>query len=287
MMDIDGASLIHEGGDTCVILIGAEHGNEPAGVRAIETIRSLLASGDWETSASIWGLIGNRRAVEKGTRFVDENLNRAFGRSTPGTYEDARAAEISAWLRDIAARYTKVYVLDLHSVSVGETRIAIVMDATRAELARAVSPIPFTLIAPPGIIPGTLLGFAESIGMIGLVVECGNHASPLGEIVAMEHIERLLEHIDCLTEKKTSYAGRVSYEGAPRTYELTEAIRPSDGFAWSLPISSELALTQGTEYAHDPAGPRLAPYDCFVIMPSKVPEPTDYDAGFLARRIQC
>jgi succinylglutamate desuccinylase len=285
MENIEGSSVIAgHAGDTCVIVIGAEHGNEPAGVKAIERLRALVDSGDWRVDCTILGLIGNPRALGKDVRFIDENLNRAFGRSTSGTYEDARASEIAQWLRDMRSAFEKIYVLDLHSVSVGETRIAIVMSAERAPLAQAVSPIPFKLIAPPDIIPGTLLGFAESLGMTGLVVECGNHSSPQGEIVAMEHIERLLQHIGALSSKTTSFFGRVAYEGPERTYELIEAIRPSEGFAWSRPISSELALRKGEEYAHDPHGTRVAPYDCFVIMPSKVPEPSDYDAGFLARR---
>jgi len=285
MEKIEGSSVIAERtGDTCVVVIGAEHGNEPAGVKAIARLHDLIGSGDWQVNSSILGLIGNPRALEKGVRFIDENLNRAFGRSTPGTYEDARAKEIARWLTDVKARFAQAYVIDLHSVSVGETRIAIVMDAERALFASAVSPIPFKLIAPGDIIPGTLLGFAESIGMIGLVVECGNHSSPQGETVAMEHIERLLGHVGALSSKTSSFLDRITFEGDVRTYELTEAIRPSEGFAWSIPVSSELSLKTGQEYARDPMGPRTAPYDCYIIMPSKIPEPTDYDAGFLATR---
>ncbi len=283
---IDGARVIRDAqSDTCLVVIGGVHGNEPAGMRAIVRLATLVESGDWKPTCAIFGLVGHPQAVAANARFITENLNRAFGHATVGTVEHARAEEISLWLRALKAAYRKLYVLDLHSVSVGDTRIAIVNDTPgRRALVDAVSSIPLKLLAPNGVVPGTLLGFVEEIGGAAIAIECGNHESPLGETVAMEHAERMLEHLGVLSTKRTSFIG-VSYEGKSRTYALIEAIKPAVGFTWTIPISSELFVPEGTVFATDSTREHVAPTDCYLMMPSKEPLSTDYDAGFLAARV--
>jgi succinylglutamate desuccinylase len=286
MEHIEGArTILEHSGDTCLIVIGGVHGNEPAGIRAIERLSTLIENDDWKVDCSIYGLIGNPRAVEKNVRFVDENLNRAFGRSIQGSYEHTRAQEIGMWLAHLAQRHPRAHLLDLHSVSIGETCMAITLQDAQKKVLQSVSPIPFKLIAPPEVIPGTLVGYAESLGMTGLVIECGNHSSPHGESVAMEHIERVLEHLHALVRAATSFKQVNEYDGPMRTYRLTAPIKPGAAFVWTIPVSSELFVTRGAVFAKDDTGHHVAPEDSFIIMPSKIPEPSDYDAGFLAQRL--
>ncbi len=63
------------------ILIGAIHGNEPAGVKAIETVLSELNEEFSEKpfNGKVVGLVGNLRAFQAGKRTTGvTDLNRAF-----------------------------------------------------------------------------------------------------------------------------------------------------------------------------------------------------------------
>jgi hypothetical protein len=85
-----------------------------------------------------------------------------------------------------------------------------------------------------------------------------------------------------LKEKTVSFKDKVQYEGEARMYTLTAPIKPHKGFIWDLSVASELHLSAGTQFAHDDLGPQIAQEECYIMMPSKVPQPEDFDAGFLA-----
>jgi predicted deacylase len=272
----------------CFVIVGATHGNEPAGIRAINMVRSLVRAGEWKIDGNVYGLIGNPRAVETGARFTQENLNRAFGRAdNPNSYEAKRAVDIATWFQSLAKKHAEMYLLDLHSVSMGETRITIYNSANpKAEKwAREISPIPFFLGETDEVLPGALVNEFEKVGGIALAIECGNHGSETGATVALEHIERAFESLGMLKESSVSFKDKVPYDGESRTYTLTAPIKPHKGFVWDLSVASELRLSAGTQFAHDDLGPQIAQEECYIMMPSKVPQPEDFDAGFLAVKI--
>lgn len=267
------------------VIVGSVHGNEPAGRLAIEKVTELVASREWKIDGDVFGLIGNPLAVQQQTRFVTENLNRAFGRAEfPDSNEAKRSEEILAWFNELKTRYSEMYLIDLHSVSMGETRIAIfnVENPVAQKWCHEISPIPFFLGEKDLVLPGALTNAFEHFGGTAVAIECGNHNSETGTTVALEHIENALDSLHMLKEKSVSFKNVIAYEGAPRMYTLTYAIKPHAGFVWDMPISSELFVAKDTQYAHDDAGAHIAPEDSYIIMPSKIPQAEDFDAGFLA-----
>lgn len=271
----------------CLIIVGSVHGNEPVGARAIAAVEELIASHQWHVEGAVFSLIGNPRAVAAGTRFVDENLNRAFGRSDKlGSYESKRSAEIVQWFSEISQEFAETYLIDLHSVSVGDIRMALynVRNEKSREWTRAISPIPFAIAEREEVLPGALTNAFELVGGIAAAIECGNHTATQGERVALEHIENALVSLGMMLPPEKSFRGLVQYEGQPRTYELIAPIKPRQGFVWDLPVASEMPLKAGEQYAHDDFGTHIAPQDCYIMMPTAIPEPTDFDAGFLAIR---
>jgi succinylglutamate desuccinylase len=271
----------------CFVIVGSTHGNEPAGRVAIEKMKELIATGDWLVDGDVYGLIGNPLAVKHGERFVEENLNRAFGRAEiPDSYEARRSADIFKWFEALSKEYKEMYLIDLHSVSMGETRIAIynVENPKAGAWCREISPIPFVLAEHESVLPGALTNAFELLGGTAVAIECGNHASETGSTVALEHIENALLSLGMLKGQATSFKNKIAYEGEPRTYTLTKAIKPHEGFVWDLPVASEYFVPQGKQFAHDNLGIHVAVEDSYIIMPSKIPQPTDFDAGFLARK---
>lgn len=287
---IEGASVIVHSptSETCLVIVGAIHGNEPAGPKAIGIMKELVTKGDWNVSGAVYGLIGNPEAMKRSVRFCDENLNRAFNGHISNSLEGKRAQEILMWLKEIAARHKRFYLLDIHSVSIGETRVVVFdSDNQRAESwAKEISPLPFRLGSPGRIVPGTLFSAVEKVSGCGLCIECGNHSSETGASVALEHIENALRSLGALSSASTSFKEKITYEGESRTYVVIDVIRTAPGFVFTVPdVRSEAFIKKGDVYARDNAEEHRAPVDCYLIMPSKVPQPEDFDAGFLAVRV--
>ena len=97
-------------GDPEVAIVGAIHGDEPCGARAIER---LLAD-DPDVQRPVKLIVANEEALERGVRYVDADLNRSF--EDPST--DALEHALARRLADELAGYT---VLSIHSTqSYGE-----------------------------------------------------------------------------------------------------------------------------------------------------------------------
>ena len=289
MQLIEGASVIQtsDSREVCFVVVGGVHGNEPAGIRAIHMLTTLVHDGTWQIEGNVYALIGNPEAINKSERFCEENLNRAFKDPESNTREGMRARDIRTWFSELAGMYKNVYLLDLHSVSIGETRI-VVFDPGRQRSeawAQQISPIPFRMGSPRSIVSGMLTSAIEKLGGVAVLIECGNHASETGVTVALEHIENALSSLHMLKAQKASFKGSVAYEGDPHTYIVTDIIKTAPGFTFTdSDVRSETFVKKGDVYAKDDRSEHRAVEDCYLMMPAKNPQPEDFDAGFLATR---
>ena len=92
-------------GDPEVAIVGGIHGDEPCGPAAVE---ALLAA-DLTVDRPVKLIVANERAVARGVRFVDEDLNRAFpGDPDADTHEGRLAHELLNEIRGCD-------ILSLHS----------------------------------------------------------------------------------------------------------------------------------------------------------------------------
>lgn len=95
-----------------LIVLGAVHGNETCGTRAIERVRAELEAGQWQVQRGALSLVpvANPLAYANGTRVGERNLNRCLLPSdAPRDFEDRLANRLCPWL---AAHDV---LLDLHS----------------------------------------------------------------------------------------------------------------------------------------------------------------------------
>lgn len=85
-----------------ILVLGGMHGNEPLGIELVAQLTDRPIDG-------VDACLANPRAVQSGTRFSEEDLNRVFPGERSGSYERRRAATILT--------YTKRYglVLDFHN----------------------------------------------------------------------------------------------------------------------------------------------------------------------------
>lgn len=126
----------HEGedSDTLLICFGAMHGNEPAGLRAIELVLKMLEiepikNKSFQFHGKFIGLIGNLKALSQNRRFIERDLNRIFIdddvkviMDTPTNELQNEKRELKEILETINREIEKikpkrVVILDLHTTS--------------------------------------------------------------------------------------------------------------------------------------------------------------------------
>lgn len=96
-----------------ILVLGGMHGNEKLGLELIKLLKSRPIS-------NVDALIANPRATELGSRFVETDLNRSFGKSGISTYEERRAQR----LRQIVNQYD--LVLDFHNTQTSDNNCSFV-----------------------------------------------------------------------------------------------------------------------------------------------------------------
>lgn len=92
-----------------IAIVGGTHGNEPVGVEVIKALRKqkIKSSHEYKT------FIGNPEALKFQKRFIDSDLNRAFGKNgKPTGYEKKRSLELK---KEIKGKFD--LIIDLHTTT--------------------------------------------------------------------------------------------------------------------------------------------------------------------------
>lgn len=170
-----------------VMFVAGLHGNEPAGVVALQRVFRTLEERRVPIAGQVVGLAGNLEGLRQRRRFVDEDMNRVWSTERmaaldAGTLEDSSEAreqvELVAAIRK-ALRFARgpVFVLDLHTASADTPPFLVLGDTLRnREFARGF-PLPIVLGLEEHI-PGTLMEWMTELGHLGIAVEAGSHEDP-------------------------------------------------------------------------------------------------------------
>lgn len=105
-------------GTPAVAVVGAIHGDEPCGVKAIDRLLESNPTVD----NPVKFIVANEEALAEGTRYIDADLNRAFGDDVTESAHEYRLAQT---LRDELAG---CLVLSLHSTQSSSNPFGIVND---------------------------------------------------------------------------------------------------------------------------------------------------------------
>lgn len=169
-----------------LIVIGSIHGNEIGGAKALSKLSHDIADITTKLNGRVYFLAGNTRAIAKGVRYTDADLNRHWTRhnmSNIGSDEMAKSAEgrelveLDRILDSILiTAEDEVYVLDLHSTSADGMPFATVGDTLRNR--KFAQGFPVTILL--GIeeqLEGTMLEYLNNAGAVTLGFEGGQHFS--------------------------------------------------------------------------------------------------------------
>ena len=167
-----------------VVVVGALHGNEPAGLSAIQRVLERLRAAGTPLRGELVGVAGNMRAHAAGRRFIDRDLNRGWtpahiarlARGLVESSEDQETLELLEVFLPLMRR-GQVSFIDLHSTSALSTPFSCMADVLRNRPLALALPIPVVL-GLEEVIEGSMLGYLCDLGHVGVAIEGGQHADP-------------------------------------------------------------------------------------------------------------
>lgn len=281
-----------------VMVFAAMHGNEHAGVEALQEVFRLLyeekkIKPEFTFHGRLLGLIGNWQAFATGQRFIDRDLNRLWTPVNLLRIRQTAPADLrneDRELRDLFdliqhelldAKAEALILLDLHTTSADGGIFCIPGDDPQSLRMAKQLHAPVILGMLDGI-EGTLLHFASGNHLefggfprhtVGVAFESGQHDDPLSVSRAIAGIINCLRaggniHPDDVDTRHDTLL--MSYSaGLPKVTRLRHAhpVRPGDAFRMRPGYRNFQPIQAGEHLADDVTGPIRAPQDGRILMP--------------------
>ncbi len=166
-----------------LFISGGIHGNEPSGVQALRKVFKILEAEKPEINGTLVGVTGNKGALEKGVRYIDEDLNRTWTEEnvksrTKETHEKTEMFEIIDVLKQFPeSDFEKRYFLDCHTTSSDSEPYISVQEVNDNDHWAHQFP-PYIIRGFSDIVYGCIDHYLSRIGVTGFVFEGGQHESP-------------------------------------------------------------------------------------------------------------
>jgi succinylglutamate desuccinylase len=266
-----------------LICVGGVHGNEPAGVLALQRILATLGSESDNLEGCLLALTGNRQALAERRRFIDRDLNRIWRRSelqrvresgSLEAVEDREMQELDGEIREaLAEAGERTFLLDIHTTS-GPGPAFVVYEDTLVNRSFALE-FPVTLVL--GIeeeLAGTLTTRFAAHGVTTVGFEAGQHDEEAAVDRAEAAIWIALEAAGIIRQgrRETELARRrfeAERQDVPHVVEVRyrHPIIGGDGFRMEPGFVSFQTIDKGELMATDVRGPIRAPESGRVLMP--------------------
>ena len=276
-----------------LVVIGAMHGNEPAGVEAIKAVLLRLKdeevkNPDFEFRGSFMGVIGNLDAYQKNVRYIDQDLNRSWSYQVykdivkkPKEHlntEHRQIIEIIEELRQEINRAfpTEMVVLDLHTTSAHGGIFSLTTDDDFSiKMAKE-------LHAP--VIKGMLKGISDSsihffhgqnlgIPTTAIGFECGQHLDPNAINIGVAAIINCMRTINCVNSKDVeNFHDEMLIDFSKELPKVNKiiykyAIKDRSQFSMIPGFKSFDKVAEGQPLAYDGGELITCPKDARILMP--------------------
>lgn len=168
-----------------LVFFGGIHGNEPAGVLALEQFFNNVESGAFQIQGTVIGLRGNIPALLQGKRFLNHDLNRLWThdkiveiQSKPILglrHEEIQLLEIYELLTNLLETETApFYFIDFHTTSSKTKPFITINDALINRKFSKLFPVPI-ILGIEEYLEGPLLSHMNQLGYVSLGFESGQH----------------------------------------------------------------------------------------------------------------
>lgn len=173
-----------------IVFIGGMHGNEPTGVLALHRVMSELKPLQPLLKGNVYALSGNLNALERGERFIVNDLNRVWQadmveRAKNRDYEPSEIIneveeqiELWGYIDDLMVkRKGKFFFIDLHTTSVKSLPFITMSDTIMNRSFAKRIPVP-VVIGIEEYLQEPLLSYVNDLGCISMAFEGGQHHDP-------------------------------------------------------------------------------------------------------------
>lgn len=274
-----------------LIVVGGIHGNEPAGVLGLERLLQAFEQRHLVLPRGrLVALVGNRRALAVGRRYLRHDLNRHWQPERVASLrraasqgdgalqnEDAELVELMEHIE--AARQgtpngEAVYLLDLHTFSAPGIAFSTLDDNLLNRAFTLRLPVPAVLGLEEEL-SGTLASFMSSCGVVSAGYESGQHQDPVAVDRALAALWVTLESATLVTPGEMSDVDqgrrRLALECAhlPPIVEVRyrHHIEPEDGFSMENGWANFQPVTRRQTLGKDRTGAVRSPKHGLVLMP--------------------
>ncbi|QQR68334.1 MAG: succinylglutamate desuccinylase/aspartoacylase family protein [Alphaproteobacteria bacterium] len=260
----------HEGPK--LAFMGAVHGNEICGTQAIHQLMTDIENGAVKLARGSLLLIpvANPEACRMNRRFVDENLNRVFLKSShPKSYESHIANELTDMLSSCDI------LVDFHSNHMAGWPFALHFDFFSKQEEDMIRAMGLAHVvqgwesAYARSFPQMNMGqtshssaFMHSQGKIGMGVECGQHADTQSVVVARNIMDRMLVHSGIVK-------GGIDYPDAQAMIEIRRVyLRRSEHDGFESEFTHGQPIQKGQQIArYGDGGTVQAEEDGLILFP--------------------
>ena len=276
-------------GGALLLCVGGLHGNEPAGVRALEEVVGHVESRRHLLAGDFVAVAGNLQALDAGRRFLSYDLNRSWtparigavrGRLRPaaggGTRpEDRELLRMLAILERVSSRRRgPVYVLDLHSTSGGGGPFSTAGGLPGHRRFAMAVPVPMVRQLNEHL-EGTLTRYLDLLGYTATVFECGQHEEPEAKARAVSAVwlairaAGLLADPDAPEARRGHKALERECRRLPRILEMTyrHPVEEDDRYVTRPGFRSFQVVREGEVIGDDRHGEVVAPKSGRILMP--------------------
>lgn len=293
-----------------LLIIGGMHGNEPAGVHALELLFKMLevepiTNPQFRFRGRLVGLRGNLRALRENTRYIDKDLNRSWipehieqlkkqDRRTLQN-EDLELLEILDLIRREQHHYQpeETIILDIHTTTAYGGIFSIATDHPESIRLAIELHAPVITGMLKGI-KGTSLHYFNGTNFPGktipVVFEAGQHREVLSVNRAIAAIINCMRTAGCVRPEHVQNRHDtllVEYsKGLPKVAELLSIhkIEPGDQFVMEPGYSNFQPVKKGELVAHDRHGPIFTEEDGLILMP--LYQKQGNDGYFLVKEVE-
>lgn len=233
-----------------LVFIGGMHGNEPTGVLALHRVMEQLHQLKPLISGNVYALVGNLTALERGERFIVDDLNRVWQadrveKARKRDYhpdeiinEVEEQIELWAYIDNLLKKSDrKFYFVDLHTTSVKSEPFLFMSDTLMNRQFIKKMPVP-VVIGIEEHLDEPLLSYVNDLGFPSLAFEGGQHmdSESVRNHEAMIWLSLvnagLMKKIEVPRYQKFYHQLYHATEGNKKVYEIRtrQAIEPGDDF---------------------------------------------------------
>lgn len=267
-----------------LICVAGVHGNEPAGVDALNRLLAGLRESDTPIRGDLVALAGNRRALAAGRRFLSRDLNRAWtadrvsalrnGGAPDPSEEDVEQGELLVAIEQAMTRARgPVTVLDLHTTSGEGGVFSTISDRLPNRRLGLAIPAPLVLGLEEQV-DGTMTEFFDREGLVTLSFESGQHEEPAAVDRAEAAVWIALEQLGLIdgpapSAEEARRRFQEEFGHLPRVLEVRyrHPIEPEDEFRMLDGYRNFQIVDEDEVLGRDLDGPVLSPQEGRILMP--------------------